>query len=415
MVERDGRPEWVRTMERVGEALVRDTPGLVSLDRDDLLDAASAATGLSDFGGDDFLEPLDVLVASLDREAKLTLIGRILARSDVLNLLQNRLRIADRLKREPAIRAERVERPLFIIGLPRSGTTILHELLAQDPGLRAPLTWEARFPCPPATDDTHEGDPRIAEADRIFTFWNELVPAFRTMHEIAGHLPCECIQLTAHAFRSDEFLGRQQTPSYGAWLATADMAPAYAYHRLMLQLFQSARKTSRWVLKAPSHMGALDALLAEYPDACVIQTHRDPTTTTASTVSLLTAHAWMRASEVDVDLIRAGFTGEGIAARLDAVSRIRDRWAGDPAQFHDVRFADLMERPLDVIRGIYARYDMAFGPELEERFAAYLAAKPRGKHGQHDYRVADSDEALDRERSIFRDYMARHAIPWEAG
>lgn len=412
-LEADHRAEFARLLDQVGHALLNDTPDLVPLERSELLTSASRATGLSDFGGDDFLEPLDVLLASLDRESNLTLVGRLLVRSDLLNLLQNRLRIADLVKREPAIREQPIERPIFIVGLPRSGTTILHELLALDPRLRAPLTWEARFPCPPATSETWRTDPRIDSADRIFRFWIDLVPEFQTMTEMGGRLPCECIQLTTHSFRSEEFLGRQQTPSYGAWLATADMAPAYAYHRLMLQLFSWSMKTERWMLKAPSHMGAMPALLAEYPDACIVQTHRDPLQSMASTGSLLAAHAWMRASEVDVPLIKLGFAGEGMASRIASVLAVRDRHPNAADQFHDVRFSDLMTRPIETLRSIYEKFSVSFGREQEDRIRAYLAAKPRGKYGRHEYRIEDLGVDVAEERARFRAYQDRFSVESE--
>ncbi len=412
-LEADNRAEFARLFERVGRELLLDTPALVSLDRSELLASASRTTGLSDFGGDDFLEPLDVLLASLDRESHLTLLGRILVRSELLNLLQNRLRIADLVKREPGIREQRIERPIFIVGLPRSGTTILHELMALDPRLRAPLTWEARFPCPPATAETYATDSRIESADRIFQFWIDLVPEFQTMTEMGGRLPCECIQLTTHSFRSEEFLGRQQTPSYGAWLATADMAPAYAYHRLMLQLFAWSLPTERWMLKAPSHMGALPALLAEYPDACIVQTHRDPLQSMASTGSLLAAHAWMRASEVDVPLIKLGFAGEGMAARIASVLAVRDRHPRAADQFHDVRFSDLMSRPVETLRNVYEKFSIGFGKPEEDRIRAYLAAKPRGKYGRHEYRIEDLGVDVAEERARFSAYQQRFAVESE--
>jgi len=409
----DGRADWVRLLERVGHELLLDTPGLVSLDRDELLQTARGATGLSDFGPDDFIEPLDVLLASLDCESKLTILGRILVRSQILNLLQNRLRMEELAKREPAIREGRIERPLFVIGLPRSGTTILHELLAEDPRLRAPLTWEARFPCPPPTGSGSAPDPRIEAADRILDLQNHLVPSFRTIHEVGGRLPCECIDLTAHSFRSEDFLARQQTPGYGAWLANADLGPAYRYHRLILQILQWGRDSRRWVLKAPSHMSAMPYLLAEYPDACIVHTHRDPLQSMASAGSLLTALVWMRAGEVDPALIEQGFAGEGLLSRLNQVIEARERYSDQAGQFRDVRFSDLMERPIDVLRGIYEQFSMEFGAEDEERIRSYLAAKPRGKHGRHEYRIEDMDVDVAQERERFRAYQERYSIPSE--
>jgi hypothetical protein len=410
-LDADTRSDWARLLSETGRDLLQDAPGLVPLHRDELLEAAIRGSGgLKDFGPDDFMEPLEVLLKSADEEAHLTLVGRILARSDILNLLQNRLLIAELVKQAPEIRSERVQRPLIIVGLPRSGTTILHELLAQDPNLRAPLTWEARFPCPPSTPDTYASDSRIASADRIFALWAELVPEFSTMHEMGAHLPCECIQLTTHSFRSEEFLGRQQTPSYGAWLAGADLGPAYAYHRLMLQVFQSSMPTERWVLKAPSHMGAMPYLLAEYPDACIVQTHRDPLQSIASTGSLLAAHAWMRAEKIDIELIKLGFAGEGMASRLEQVEAARE---AVPDQFHDVRFTDLMREPVAAVRGVYEKFSMPFEAEHEERIRSYLAAKPRAKHGRHEYKIDALGVDVARERERFRGYQNRFSVESE--
>ena len=413
-LDADHRSDWARLMAETGQDLLQDTRHLVRLDADELLECATRASGgLTDFGSGDFMEPFEVLLESLERESNLTLVGRILVRSELLNLLENRLKIADLVKREPEIRKQRVERPLFIVGLPRSGTTILHELIAQDPSLRAPLTWEGRFPCPPSTAQTYASDPRIAAADRIFDLWIQLVPEFQTMTEMGALLPCECIQLTAHSFRSEEFLGRQQTAGYGAWLATADLAPAYAYHHLMLQMFQWGMDTQRWILKAPSHMGAMPYLLAEYPDACIVQTHRDPLQSMASTGSLLAAHAWMRANEVDVELIKLGFAGEGMASRLDQLLSARASHPNAAEQFADVRFADLMERPIEALRGVYQKFALDFTAEHEERILAYLAAKPRAKHGRHEYRIEELGVDVAEERERFRSYQERFSVPSE--
>ena len=409
----DGRADWVGVLDRVGYDLQVELPGLVSLSRDELMETASGTTGFSDFGPDDFIEPLDILLTSLASESKLTLLGRILVRADLLNLLQNRLRIADLAKREPAVLDEKIERPLFVIGLPRSGTTILHELLAADPRLRAPLTWEARFPCPPASGETDQPDPRIGAVDRLFDLQNHLVPGFRTIHEVGARLPCECIDLTAHSFRSEDFLARQQTPSYGAWLASADLGPAYNYHRLVLQVLQWSQRSERWVLKAPSHMSAISFLLAEYPDACIVHTHRDPLQSMASAESLLTALISMRASEVDTDLIRQGFAGEGLLSRLNQVIEARERHPDQAARFHDVRFSDLMQTPVDTLRGIYEHFSMEFGAEDDERIRSYLASKPRAKHGRHAYRVEDLNVDAAQERDRFRAYQQRYSVPSE--
>jgi hypothetical protein len=407
------RPAWVEGFNAMGADLLGEGTALLSLDRDELMRAARVNTGLEDFGGDDFTEPLDVLLDSLEHETHLTLLGRVLARSDVLNLLENRLRITETVRQQPAILEERIEAPLFIVGLSRSGTSILHELLAQDPRARAPLSWEARFPCPPPVASNYRTDPRIDAADRIFTFWNEIVPDYQKMHEMGGRIPCECVWLSAHSFRAEEFLGRQQTPSYGAWLMQADMTPAFDYHKLMLKMFQHAMPTQRWVLKAPSHMIAMRWLFEAYPDARVVQTHRDPLSSMGSTASILSALAWMRQSEVDIELIKAGFAGEGLEARLGALLEARDSGVAPSEQFFDVRFHELMSDPFEVLRALHAHFDIELSADAERRMRDYLAAKPRGKHGKHEYAFDDLGLDLAEERARFAGYQKRFDVPSE--
>jgi hypothetical protein len=406
-------PAWLLRLNGVGKDSLASGGALVPLDVDSLLDAAREATGLTDFGADDFREPLEVLVDSLEREAALTLMGRLLVRGDILNLLENRLQLAEALVRHTQIREEVVKAPIFIVGLPRSGTSILHELLAQDPRLRAPLSWEARYPWPPSGDQTGPPDPRIAMAENVFTFWNELVPEYRTMHEMGAQIPCECIQLTAHSFRSEEFLGRNSVPSYGGWLATADLAPAYAIHHDLLRALQSGRPAQRWMLKAPSHMMALRWLFAEYPDARIIQTHRDPVQIMGSSVNLLQALCWMRAERVDPALIQASFAGEGLAARLFGAVDFRDSGTIPARQFCDVGFSALMSDPIQALDEVYAWLGLDFTPEVERAMRDYLEAKPRGKHGSHDYGFADLGLDLATERARFADYQARFDVPSE--
>jgi hypothetical protein len=401
------RPEWLRSLNDVG------CPGWVRLDEASLLEEAAASTGLSDFGGDDFREPLEIFLASLEEEADLHLVGRILARGDVLNLLENRLRMTEARKRHPEIAAERVERPIFITGLPRTGTSILHELLGRDPANRVPLAWEIRHPCPPPEAARRETDPRVAQAEREIGFWNHVVPEYPTMHELGARIPVECIVLTAHSFRSDQLSGAHQVPRYAAWLAGADMRPAYVCHREMLQLLQWRTPAERWVLKAPSHMASLDALFAVYPDARVVQTHRDPLRVMASVVSILFATAWVRSDRVDAGLLLQWFGGESCAQLVDGAVRLRDGGAVDPSQFFDVRYQDLLDDPFGTIGGVYEHFGLAYSAEAESRMRAYLEVKPKDKHGAHRYSFSDTGFDLATERRRFAAYQERFDVPSE--
>jgi hypothetical protein len=389
-------------------------PGWVRLDADEMLDEAARRTGLSDFGGDSFLEPYRVFVRAIDREARLHPLGRVISRSDCLNWLENRLQLADARKRDPGIAAEPVERPLVVTGLPRTGTSILHELLAQDPASRAPLHWEVRFPCPAPEAASYETDARIERAERQIQLWNQIVPEYATMHELGARIPVECVQLTTHEFVSEELLGRYQAPSYAAYYAKADLVPAYRFHRAMLQHLQSRCRRERWVLKAPSHLPVLDVLLAVYPDARVVVTHRDPLRILPSVASILYSTMWVRSDEIDTQALLGWFTGETCAALVERMLTFRASGKVDPGQFHDVRYADLVKEPIPTIAGIYDRFGMTLSAEAERRMRDYLASKPRGKHGEHRYEFEHTGFDLARERERFRPYRERFGLPSEA-
>jgi hypothetical protein len=398
------RPAWVQALHTIAD------PAWIPLDADALLAEASARTGLSDFGDGAFQEPYRIFVRALRDEARLHTLGRLIARSDLVNWLENRLGLTDWRKRHPEIAAEAIERPLFITGLPRTGTSILHELLACDPAHRVPLHWEVRHPCPPPEAERYDDDPRIERAERQVQLWNHIVPEYAVMHELGARLPVECIQLTAHEFRSEELMGRHQVPSYAAWYAGCDLVPAYRFHKAMLQHLSWRHRRERWVLKAPSHLAALRPLLAVYPDARIVVTHRDPLEILPSVASILYSTAYVRSDAVDPDALLGWFTGETCLALLDGMTALRASGAADPAQFHDVRYADLVERPFETIAALYAHFGWAFSADAEARMRAYLAAKPRGKHGAHRYDFSATGFDLERERERFRAYRERYGV-----
>ena len=401
------RPAWVTGLNAVGD------PSWIHLDERALVAEACVRTGLDDFGGETFREPLRVLLDSIESEHSLHFIGRVLARDDILNLLENRLRVTDARRRHPEIDGVEIHRPIFVTGLPRTGTSILHELLACDPTNRVPLAWEVRHPCPPPQAATYDGDARIERAEQEIQLWNEIVPEYRTIHELGARLPVECILLTAHEFRSDQLAATNHALAYGAWLATADMQPAYRWHRRMLQLLGWRVPRDRWVLKAPSHMASLDALLAVYPDACIVQTHRDPLRVMGSVLSTLYATASIRCDRIDVDSLRGWFSGESCAALLDAATRVRTSDAAKDARFVDVAYADLLRDPLATIGALYRQLDIALTPGARARMHDYLAGKPKDKHGAHVYAIAETGIDRAAERARFAQYQRTYAVPSE--
>ena len=248
----------------------------VKLDSRCLIEKSVRRTGLDDFGSDDFHRPLNILLQSFEADADLNLFGRISVYSEIMRMLCNRLlMVADR-KQFPLIEEEQVTRPLFITGLPRSGTTFLHALLAQDPKCRAPQVWEVMHPSPPPETASYCSDPRIAKTEKELRWLDILIPYFKRVHLIHERYPQECIAITGHAFMSYVFESMYHVSSYRIWHDKQDKRPVYEFHRWFLKHLQWRSPGTHWVLKAPSHLMALDSLLDVYPDADIVVTHRDP-------------------------------------------------------------------------------------------------------------------------------------------
>jgi len=375
-----------------------------------LLSIASLRTGLRDFGDPAFREPLDRLLESLRREAHLSLVGRIAARLEVTGLLTNRLLLARDRERHPGIAREGIRRPLVITGLPRSGSTFLHGLLAQDPASRVPLHWELRFPSPPSERSTRDSDPRIARAARHIRWFFRLAPTFRNIHPVGACMPEECVVILSHAFLSFEFSSNWFVPSYQSWLEQQDLESAYRYHRRFLQHLQWNGAGDRWLLKAPPHLPSLRALFAVYPDADVIVTHRDPLEVVASVASLHVALRRTFSRAVDplavgpeVSRMLAGDVRRGFAARDDGCA--------PPERFLDVWYAQLMDDPLAVVRRIYRHFDLRLSTEVDTRMRAYLATNSTDRNGLHVYSLAQFglDPAVERAR--YREYWDRYRTP----
>jgi hypothetical protein len=402
-------PEWLSAMNTEGSYF--NLPAVVPLDEDSLLQHARRATGLEDFGDDLWREPFSVLVKSLEEEAQLTLMGRLMARSDIILWLSTRLGVTDTLKKFPQILDEEITAPMVIVGLPRSGTSILFELLSHDPDVSVPLMWEALQPCPPPETATYTSDPRIEQADKLFTQWNRVAPEFASMHEMRGDIPAECGLLMAGTFISDHCASLHQTHSYSAWCFEADFLPVYQYHKTVLQILQWKNPRKRWLLKAPEHQVHLDTLLQVYPDARIVQTHRDPIVCMASTTSLMGTLYSMRSDQpFNAQLFDNIIMGEATARRLEHVIEQREQGVVPAANIADSRYQDLMDDPMECIARIYAHFGMALSELTMQRMQDYLRDKPKGKFGQHSYRI---DERRTRDRPLFRRYQTLYNVPDE--
>jgi len=406
-------PAPIRALNGLGRALPLGRLPFASLDPDELERAAAARAGAEPGAPALFREGLRVLARALDEEAELTLLGRLTARRRLVSLLENRARLAADLARKPEVAAEKIERPLVVVGLPRTGTTLLHTLLGQDPGTRSPLFWEVREPCPAPAGDGVVDDPRIAACSAELEGLYKLLPEFRAVHPMQALWPQECVAITAHTFVSMQHSTTWRVPSYAAWLESRDHAPAYAFHRRFLQYLQHRRPPRRFVLKTPGHLWTLGELFAEYPDAGVIHTHRDPVRVLASLCSL---ESVLR--KIASDAIDPGELGREWAPRLaQGLARASEWRAAHPErerQFVDVQYAELLADPLGVVARIYAQFDLPFGAEARERMTAFLRANPSDKHGVHRYRLRDFglDEAEERRRVAA--YTRRYGVPDES-
>jgi hypothetical protein len=379
------RPLPIRAANAVGRGLARVGAHPIALDEATLLRAASRASGgLRDFGGESFRPGLRLLLDSLESDARLNLIGRFFARRQLLELLVQRLRLADHRNHHPELAGQELRRPLFILGLPRTGTTLLYALLAEDPANRTPLSWEVDDPCPPAESASFDSDPRIGRTEARFEQLRRLAPGLQAIHPVGSTMPQECIVLTAPEFMSVRFEMCFDVAGYQKWLVEQDMTPAYRFHRRFLQHLQSRHRAERWVLKSPGHLGPIDALFQVYPDALLVQTHRDPARVVPSVASL--EYTLRMVSSDAVDPIRLGRQQLWLwSTLLEQGMDARRRHPEREERIVDLGMGELLRDPIACIHRIYERFDLELRPEALQRMRRYLAKHPRHEFGEHRY------------------------------
>jgi sulfotransferase family protein len=406
------KPLGLRAINAAGGALRALGLSLARLDEATLLAEASRRTHLEDFGDARFRDPLRRLLHAFESEAALTLMGRIIARNDLLRLLENRLRMTAVLTGHPAIEERAIRAPIFIVGLPRTGTSILHELMAQDPANRVPMTWEVMHPWPPPDVATFATDPRIAAVEKHFAGIDRVLPDFKRIHPMGALLPQECVALTAHDFATMLFHTTTHVPSYQVWLETADLGWVYASHRRQLQYLQWKVPAHRWVLKSPGHLWALDALLRIYPDARIVQTHRDPLQVVASLTSLVTVLRSLASNAIEPLEIARDWTAR-LARGLESTMRVRAERALPPSQVFDMHFGEFMVDQIGTVRRIYTHFGMSLSDDAQARMRRFLAENPPDKHGRHGYTLAASGLDVDTERRRYARYQQHFGIASE--
>jgi Sulfotransferase family len=371
------------------------------IDPDRLQQTAEHETGLSDWGNPRFGEALERLCRSASDEARLEGPTRIGFEHRIVAALKHRLELYGDRASFPEIAQQAIVAPMIVTGLPRSGTTILHALLAQDPEVRSPLHWELSAPSPPPRTETFDTDPRIATCTAAL----EALPTeFKAMHTIGATLPDECNSFMALAFLSPNFGAMANVPSYINWLIhEADIGPAYELHRHMLQHLQAFAPGSHWVLKAPPHLWWLGTMFDTYPDARVVVTHRDPAQVMASNASLI---AYLRGQTFPVDPVALG--NEQIGQWRTGIDRLLTFRSHDSraAQMFDVCYADFVADQMAAVEAIYERFDMPLSAIARTAMARFLNDNGQGKHGGHSYSAATYGMSDDRLQTEFADYIA---------
>ena len=375
------------------------------LDIDGLHQKASAETGLTDFGAQDYRERLDVLLKALRDVPGLTPGGQVSFHMQLVQLLKNRLLLNDRLTRFPEIHTIEIARPIIIAGLPRTGTTHLHQLLAADPQLRSLPYWESLEPFRTAAEVGVEPDPRIVRTDGAVAVVNMAMPYFALMHEMsdAWHVHEE-IHLLAVDFSTMYFETMALVPAWADYYTAHDQTPRYRYMKVLIQALQRERGGTRWVLKTPQHMEQLTVLHEVFPDATYVVTHRDPVEVTVSLAYMLAYTGRMHQDPVQTVAI-GQFWADRLEGMLNTCVAQRDRLPAD--QSIDVVFDEFMRDDLAMVRRICALPDHELTPESDAAIAAYMATHERGRLGKVDYRAEDVGLDLDDLRRRFAPYVKR--------
>ena len=355
-------------------ALLRDP-----LSADELIARAQRQTGLVDFGPTPFQEPLQNLLRACREEAELSLFGRFATHWDAVRFLSNLLRLREEERRAPGILEQRIERPIFIAGLPRSGTTFLHSLLAQDHANLVPRVWELIHPYP--LDGPGPGpDVRPQRVARQLRLFGMLAPEFRRMHPIDASSPQECSEITAHVFASLRFDTTYHVPGYRRWLDKTGHFDAYRFHKRFLQHLQHQAAVARhWVLKCPDHIFALRALREVYPDAGIVFVHRDPLAVLPSVARL-------------TEVLRRPFTRH--VDKIEIGRQDSDRWlaaaelmieAADEERFEEpilhIHYLNLVSDPLETVETLYRHFGRPLDPHTATRIRRLVEAKPNGGYG----------------------------------
>lgn len=329
---------------------------LLPLDSTKLCSAALRRTGLQDFGEPPLEPALSVLVGSLESEANLGPVGRFLMWSHLRDLLETRLRLVEAWKRDARRNAERIEKPVFIVGMPRSGSTFQHELLAEIPVHRAPRVWEVMYPLASAAGGQSDRVRRIRKTAVCLWWFRRLAPLADSVYPMRATTPHECLSIHSYTFLSAEFIVTCQLPAYQAFFQNTCLTPAYTWERQFLEHLQRESPGKRWILKSPDHVYGLEELFAVFPDARIIQTHRDPMEVLNSLTRLKCVLRGLYGPIGHHEEMRARET-KALAERAERFLQFRDSHSELEDRFIDIKYTDLIANPMATVRWICERLD----------------------------------------------------------
>jgi hypothetical protein len=388
---------WAGVCRSLGDFLSRQ---FWPLHGEALCAEARQRTGLADFGDPPIETALSTLVNSLELQADLHPLGRFLMRLHLRGLLETRLRLTHAWhEHAEAMDASLIERPVFITGMPRSGSTFLHELMAENPENRAPRVWEVMFPIPTRKNVRSSVDPRIRKAEACLWWFRRLAPLADGVYPIRASTPHECVAIHSYTMLSQEFAITCRIPAYEAFLCEGNLGPAYAWQKRFLQYLQLSGRHKNWILKSPEHVYGLDHLLSVFPDAVVIQTHRNPLEVLRSSLQLNEMVEGVFAYPGD----RAQTGIRRVRSLIESMESIRSFRKAHPeftGRFIDVHYDELISDPLEVIRHIYHRLNWHLVEPASERIKRLAATRSRYKRQHGSPMLADLgiDEVFERER-----------------
>jgi len=381
-----------------------------SFNPDELLEKAQKKTGLTDFGSMTFQDGLQMLCQSVNQEANLNTIGRLSIHNNLLGALIGRLKVQHWIKEHPEVLNEKIQSPMMVLGLPRSGTTILSFLLGLDPENRPLLEWEKRNPVPPPEITTRYEDPRIVQCAKNFEKIDRLFPVIKTLHPQGATLPAECFNAYFSELKNVTLYISVNVTSYLEWVLQSDLSSVYSHHKLLLQLLQSRVPTQRWLLKDPQHLYGIKYLKQTYPSAQIVIIHRNLHKVIPSLISITTVIRRMHSDKVDPKQIAAqwlSILSSHLAKPIPDEDRIGNR------EFYHLRYDDLMENPTEAIRNIYAHFGQKLSNLHETNIQAWLKFNPQNKHGRHRYSLEEFGISAKQIDELAELYRERYDIPFE--